>query len=374
MKIFNLDLDFHTFSYLLADSISFFRHHSARQNLNMLRFMLGHKNKPLHVPWNPVRITLGVEYRCNLHCTFCPWHSADAKKPLTPFECTLEDAKRILDVFIPKNLAHVHFCAVGEPTLNPDLPAMIRYAGEKGLTASFMTNFSSIVTPKLDEIARLPILKVYGDLDTGDPAQFDVLRPGHSFQTLCSNISYLAKKRDEVGNRFKIGVYALMMKSNYHTFRDIMRTAREIGVDEVHMVYLTPSSFNEVTACDNAVYLEDAEIVQYLKEARDYGRSLGLRVFMNQFTGRDPDFEGIVSCNNTWWKLFVNMPNEKLDSASQFGNVCSQCEASIEGDYHTFGNLFEDGFDHCWNGPRIKELRHRLLNDPPGPCRTCPGR
>lgn len=374
MKIFNLDLDFHTFSYLVTDSLSFFRHHSFGQNVNLLRFMLGQGKKPLHVPWNPVRITLGVEYRCNLHCTFCPWHSKDAGKPLTPFTCTLEDARRILDIFIPKQLAHVHFCAVGEPTLNPDLPAMIRYAHDKGLTTSFMTNFSTVVTPKLDEIARLPILKVMGDLDTGDPSQFDELRPGHSFRTLCSNIGYLAKKRDEVGNRFKIGVYALMMKSNYRTFKEIMRIAKEIGVDEVHMVYLTPSSFNEVTGLDNAVYLEDVEIVRYLKQARDYGRSLGLRVYMNQFTGRQPASDGIASCNNTWWKLFVNMPSDKLDGARQLGNVCSQCEASIEGDYHSFGNLFEDGFDYCWNGPGIKELRRRLLEDPPTPCRTCPGR
>ena len=70
--------------------------------------------------------------RCNQRCRFCSNPDNDAELPLA-------EAERLIDDFAARGWAGVQLSG-GEPTLHPQLPAVIRYAEARGLPARVITN------------------------------------------------------------------------------------------------------------------------------------------------------------------------------------------------------------------------------------------
>jgi radical SAM protein with 4Fe4S-binding SPASM domain len=88
------------------------------------------------IPYAPFLTSLMIEVtnRCNLQCIHCPSLNMKRKKGnIDP-----ELVKRIIDE--NKNLSYIYFYDWGEPFLHPDLWDMVRYASERGIKTSVITN------------------------------------------------------------------------------------------------------------------------------------------------------------------------------------------------------------------------------------------
>lgn len=84
----------------------------------------------------PPTVNLHILGHCNYACRFC-YARFETQKVLLP----LEDACHILDALAARGVTRVTF-AGGEPTLHPDLPAMLAHASRVGLTTALVTNAS----------------------------------------------------------------------------------------------------------------------------------------------------------------------------------------------------------------------------------------
>jgi MoaA/NifB/PqqE/SkfB family radical SAM enzyme len=75
---------------------------------------------------------LQVVRHCNHYCGFC-------SNPSTPFEHTLDSMRLLVDDLAARGYFGVVLTG-GEPTLHPELPAIARYAKERGLHVRMITN------------------------------------------------------------------------------------------------------------------------------------------------------------------------------------------------------------------------------------------
>ncbi|MBQ9460155.1 MAG: radical SAM protein [Oscillospiraceae bacterium] len=70
---------------------------------------------------------------CNLRCAFCPGTSRE------PRTMTADEFARILDK-LRAHVAYIYLHLMGEPLLHPELDALLRLVGERGMKACVTTN------------------------------------------------------------------------------------------------------------------------------------------------------------------------------------------------------------------------------------------
>jgi len=120
---------------------------------------------PLFAVWN-------ITNRCNLRCRHCYQSS---RHEALPDELTLEQRLAVVDQL---GQAYVPMLAIagGEPTICPDLLAVLRRAAEYKMHTTIATN-GVTMTPRLaDEIADAGARYVEISLDSTDPARHDAFR------------------------------------------------------------------------------------------------------------------------------------------------------------------------------------------------------
>jgi len=370
MRFFDTETPLTDRLYSVKEGAQFIKNHSLLQNMNALKYFLNRKKNITELSWNPIYATVATESRCNQRCQFCLWHSKDTPRPYWPIHLTLKDFQRIADILAQKHLAHIHFCGTGEPLLNNDIFSMIEYARNKKFTTSIMSNASSVMKPHIDRIARSGIIRFFTNLDSGFPDQYEDLKQYAKWDTAIENLLHLSEAREQEGAKFKISIYCIAMRSNYTSYRELMKVAHEVGADEVWFSYLQPfEEMNFITSSQNVIQKSDTHIINEIQEAVQFGKKLGLKVFPPHYP---PHAQSRVNCDAMWWKLMINLPNDKIPQERWIGNVSTHCFLAHTGEAYSFGNLLTDDFDAIWNGEKIQSLRQQLLTNAPEVCRGCP--
>jgi len=247
---------------------------------------------------------------------------------------------------------------------------MIRYAQKKKMTTSLMSNCSSVMCNHIEDIAHSGITRFYTNLDSGFPQQFEEMKQNAQWDVVIDNIQQLSKERKRAKKKFKISVYCIAMRSNYTSYRELMKIASGIGVDELWFSYLQPfEEMNETTSSKNVIQDTDIEIKKEIRDAIASGKKYGLKVFPPHY----PQYlKSRQNCDAMWWKMMVNLPNDKIPQDRWIGNISTHCFLAHMGDAYSFGNLFNDNFNDIWNGEKIQSLRKQLLTDAPEVCKKCP--
>lgn len=348
----------------------FLKTHTIQQNLNAAKYFFNRK-KPLTIlPWNPIYATIVTESRCNQRCQFCLWHSKDTPRPYWPVHLTFDDFQRIVDILVKNHLSHLHFCGTGEPLFNPEIFRMMAYARENHLSISMMSNASSVMTPNIEKIADSGITRFFTNIDSGFPDQYEELKCNARWDTAINNIKKLSEARRRLKKNFIISIYCIAMRSNYSSYRELMKVAHEAGIDEVWFSYLQPfEEMNDTTSLKNVIQKSDTAIIEEIQEAIKIGNRLGLKIFPPHYP---PHRETRLNCDTMWWKIMINLPNDKIPPDKWIGNISTHCFLAHTGEAFSFGNLFTDNFDDIWNGEKIQSLRYQLLTNAPEVCKKCP--
>ena len=233
-----------------------------------------------------------------------------------------------------------------------------------------MSNCSEVMTPHIDQIANSGIVRFFTNIDSGFPDQFEEIKEHANFNVVLNNIRKLVEMRTKAKAKFKIAIYCIAMRSNYKSYKQLMKIVNEIGADEIWFSYLQPfEEMNELTSSKNVIQQSDEHILKELDEAIEFGRNLGLNVFPPHFP---PKTKSRVNCDTMWWKLMINLPNDKIPREKWIGNVSTHCFLAHTGDAYSFGNILTDDFDDIWNGEKIQNLREQLLTNAPEVCKKCP--
>ena len=103
-----------------------------------------------HAPIVLEEMDLQLTSRCNLSCGFC---SVDANNPRVRGRLARRRVLALLDQAASMGLKELHLTG-GEPSLSPDLEAVVRHGSKLGLRTRIITNGTLLDAPRLEALLR----------------------------------------------------------------------------------------------------------------------------------------------------------------------------------------------------------------------------
>ncbi len=162
--------------------------------------------------------------RCNFICGFC----CGRKMPMRSI--AFDTFCRTLDVF-PK-VRHIELQGEGEPLLHGDFFKMARYAKEKGVKLSIITNGSLLrKTDVIPQLIELNFEKVAVSVESTNPREFKRIRGG-VFEEVAAGIEELIGERNRRGlSRPVVGFAVTVLESTVEAYPEIVALYQKLGMD-----------------------------------------------------------------------------------------------------------------------------------------------
>lgn len=294
-------------------------------------------NSALYYPFwikYPSTVFLEVTNACNASCPLCPI-GAKVDKRKKGF-MKLDEFKRIIDEnsFIKKII--INFA--GETLVNKDIYEMIKYAESKNINVLIGTN-GSLLNP--EKLLESNVSDVLFALDGLTEKTYKKYRVGLNFNLVKDNLIQLCKKKQEMKSKTNIILQFIVMSHNEHEIPDIIKFAKEIGVDRVELKQVVLSNF---------VKKSKEELMKFLPENKEY------------------------------WQYYFD--NDKIKPLKPF--ICDKlffiqilfngdvtiCCFDHDGAY-VIGNILTEPFKDIWKSKKYKEIRRMIIKQELDICKKC---
>lgn len=278
---------------------------------------------------------------CNLRCPLCPVARKELKRE--PRNMTLPEFRGIIDDMQDYLLLLVMW-DWGEPFMNPDFPAMIRYAAERGIqsvtstNAHFLDNDDYLAAVLTSGLANLIVaIDSLRERSYGDYRQ-----KGNLGRALAGLEKAITMKR-KLGSKTMINLRMVVMKNNETEIRDLRSLARRMGADIFTVKTANPSCGN--AAFDDSILPDNPALRRFRYKPGTFQR---VRVAK-------------PSCSNVWTMCNIHSNGNVVPCFFDF-------DASMK-----VGNAFETPVSRLWNGPAYLALRRRVWEgrDLDPKCLTC---
>src|SRR5205809_431430 len=99
----------------------------------------------------PGYLQFAITNICNAKCDFCGF-AVDKFDPKRRRSVTLQEARDVIDIAVRNHIGYLLFVG-GEPLAHRDLPAMVRYAAERGIRPMICTNGSLWTDQNMKDLA-----------------------------------------------------------------------------------------------------------------------------------------------------------------------------------------------------------------------------
>ncbi len=169
---------------------------------------------------------------CNLHCLTC---ATGAKMMTRPAEQMSYDLFcHIIDQV--KDYIHLLvFWSWGEPFINKEATAMIRYAKDQGLLVHTSTNGHFFLTREsARHVVDSGLDSLIFAVDGLDQITYQRYRKGGSLQSVLASIENVLAERSSAGvNHPRVTLRFIVMRHNEHQVDKVREFARQLGVDNV---------------------------------------------------------------------------------------------------------------------------------------------
>jgi len=147
------------------------------------------------VPEKPSRVIVEPTNACNLRCSYCGNKDMARKWTYLPLPIYRQLVGEMQELGIPRITLHT----IGEPTLHPELPEMIRLAKTAGLVVTLSTNGTTLDDKRVADLvdAAPDILNI--SVDAADPEKIERIREGIDAAELYAGIQRLHARREAHG-------------------------------------------------------------------------------------------------------------------------------------------------------------------------------
>ncbi len=305
----------------------------------------------------PVSLHIEPALVCNYRCAVC-WHDRRDDAPKASKFMDLDAYKHLLDQVKGKTWS-LELTGNGESTLHPRFYEMVSYAVDNGFYTKFETNGSRV---DIDSIEASGAQTIHFALDGMSTDTYKSYRVGGKFPEVKENLEKLVDLKNRTGWPH-IEVRFLVFRHNQHEMAEAEKYLDSLGVswrfqwarvpnEGVHENILQRWSM-EVRPDDFKKW--SPTIPEYVAYRKD--TSTGMYRHFSTFGDLKP------KCTAVWTMLYIRTD----------GEVVPCCEMLNESEL-SLGNVFNEGFDAVWNGPRIRAFRRALADDPKDlhPCNVCP--
>lgn len=317
----------------LNDSVNLVSKLTPRRVWNGLKVLFSYylskiTRKPIQ--WGyPVSISFEPTTSCNLRCPECPSGLREFTRPTGMlkkdfFEQTIDD--------IHKDLLYLIFYFQGEPFLNPEFPAMVRYAHDKGIYTATSTNAHYLTNEKARQVVESGLDRLIISIDGTTQEVYQQYRRGGNLDKVLEGARNIIKWKKYLKSKTPFVFFQfLVVKPNEHQIEEIKKLGAEIGVDQVRFK----------TA---QVYDYENDPNQLIPTIDKYSR------YKKDKNGRLKVKSGL---NNHCWKLWHS---NVITWDGLVVPCCFDKDAT-----HQLGNLKTQSFKETWNNENYKQFRRELM-------------
>ena len=279
---------------------------------------------------------------CNLRCPGC--YRTSHKYVGKNKNMSLKDFKRYVDQ-LPSTISLI-LHGLGEPTINPDFPEMVKYAHDsrKFNKISFTTN-TMAKPPEIYEILFANGLSnIRISVDTLNQEEVEKLRPGTNVKTLAENIKYLHQRFAD-----KISICMVASNVNLNSVEETVRKLVNLGVKTIKL-----QTFQDEGDSDKCLSEEEKEkYVQIVKRMKYEGVKIKFL---------DPDYKiPNVPCNAPSTRPVITVDG-----------YLTPCSRIHNKDIFNFGSLKEESFKELFFSRRVDKMRNKMkMGKYPAFCKGC---
>ncbi|HSP86778.1 MAG TPA: radical SAM/SPASM domain-containing protein [Ignavibacteriaceae bacterium] len=179
----------------------------------------------------PISYSIEPTNHCNLKCPECPSGLGALTRPLGLL--SVDDFKTIIDQ-IKNSGFYIQLYFQGEPYINKNLPAMVKYAQTKNIYVSISTNGHFVNEKNVNAIIENAPDKLIFSMDGLDEESYQNYRVGGSFKKADEGLRLLIKKRNELKRKKPFVEFQfIVMKQNEHMLAEVKKYGKDVGVNKV---------------------------------------------------------------------------------------------------------------------------------------------
>lgn len=307
-------------------------------------------NQTIILEAKPRRLVFELTNACNLNCIMCGRNSAEFKATTFDFKWT-EKFENILN-----EVEEVTLMGWGEPTVHPNFVDFLYWAKKNGLRKYFCTNgmkldklFDDIFNTEADIIAI--------SLDGASREINDKIRSGADFNHIIKNIRHIADEKIKRGVNWPYMNFVFTaMKSNLYEIPKMVRLAKDVGLQELKVVYLTVFDEN---MHDESFYDCQDEVKKVFEEAEVLADELNIILKLPHIQGEDSACGKLhKDCFTAWRDFFLG--------SDGFVRSCMSTPIKL---FHI--DKYKT-FEEMWNSLEYKKFRRNIntvnMNDS---CKVC---
>lgn len=208
-----------------------------------------------------------TEY-CNFKCPYCRGLSSDIYGQKAKKQLSLEEVKRIIDLWSEKGLKNIRFSG-GEPTIHPDLISMVEYAKDLGVSRIAISTNGSASLELYQKLLNAGVNDFSVSLDACCADDIDKMAGVSGYYDSIKNaITFLSKKT-------YVTVGCVFTPDNVQKLIDTIAFANSMGVSDIRII--SSAQWNapiEKLADIPAEILEKYPILKYRVENFLQGRNV----------------------------------------------------------------------------------------------------
>ena len=184
------------------------------------------------VQWGyPVSISFEPTTSCNLRCPECPSGLRAFTRPTGMLQ---QDFFRDTIDQLSKDLLYLIFYFQGEPYLNPEFLEMVRYASGKKIYTATSTNAHYLDDASAKKTVESGLDRLIISIDGTTQEVYQQYRVGGKLEKVLEGARNIVKWKKALRSKTPFVFFQfLVVKPNEHQLEDILKLAREVGVDDV---------------------------------------------------------------------------------------------------------------------------------------------
>jgi MoaA/NifB/PqqE/SkfB family radical SAM enzyme len=277
----------------------------------------------------PVVMQIEPTNMCNLQCPLCPVSQKTLRRPGRHMR--LEEFKKVIDN-IQEHILLLVMWDWGEPLMNPELPAMLRYAADRDIRTVTSTNAHFLQDEKyVEELLTSGLSTLIVAIDSVDAGNYEKYRKSGSLDKALAGLKAVVESKRRLKSNTTINFRTVVMRQNELELSRLRKLARKMGADIFSIKTVNP-------ACGEVGL--DSELVP-----------------------DDVKYRRLRYRPETWERVPVQADCQRVWVMSNIfsdGSVvpcCYDFDATMK-----IGNAFEEPFTKIWMSDAYAARREKILN------------
>lgn len=346
-------------------ALSIQRDSKKEQPLNIIKYGYSYLTNTGRCPIRYAHIE--ITEKCNLKCIMCGANKLLNRKT----EMNYELFKRIIDELSECGLKSVTIGAIGEPTLNKNLPEMLRYIQQKKINLGLITNLSLPMSKELINVIR-NVDDLTVSIDGASKETYEKIRVGANFERTISNLKKVASSKKK--NQF-LTINYVIQKENYFeipkmielldSIGNINKLATgfaHIGIKMNHRIQLNRKELGEFKN----------RIVPECEKSKNKGNIITNHALKSEYWEKNDIYSAQQKDKNIPLKI-NSMPCYILWTSTFISpeGILHPCCVFFGKKEYYLGDAKKDTIKDIWNGKKYNKIRKTFKKHKHPSCRHC---